>query len=264
MAKGTELLIAHRGESFDAPENTLAAINLAWERGIKSVEIDIQLTRDNEIVVIHDYDTFRICGEKQIIKKSSLKELLQLNAGFHKGEKWNNERIPSLNQVLQTVPEHGKLIIEIKSNSNILGKLKSELSQSKLKDSQIEIIAFNVSTLAKAKQFMPEYKMLWLLNLDYSRPSWLLRINVRKIIKKVKKLKLDGVNVRAGNILSGNFISEFKKAGLLVYAWTVDSVEKAGLLREYGINGITTNRAAWMLEQLNKGTTNNLVKQINE
>jgi len=51
------LIIAHRGESFDAPENTLVAITLAWERGAKAVEIDIRLTADNEIVVIHDKDT---------------------------------------------------------------------------------------------------------------------------------------------------------------------------------------------------------------
>jgi len=69
MSKLNELIIAHRGESFDAPENTLDSINLAWERMTKSVEIDIQLTKDNEIVVIHDWDTFRISGKKKIIKK---------------------------------------------------------------------------------------------------------------------------------------------------------------------------------------------------
>ncbi|NQU81059.1 MAG: hypothetical protein HQ543_06030 [Bacteroidetes bacterium] len=69
MSKVNELIIAHRGESFDAPENTLDSINLAWERMTKSVEIDIQLTKDNEIVVIHDWDTFRISGKKKIIKK---------------------------------------------------------------------------------------------------------------------------------------------------------------------------------------------------
>ena len=70
MSKLNELIIAHRGESFDAPENTLDSINLAWERMTKSVEIDIQLTKDNEIVVIHDWDTFRISGKKKIIKKA--------------------------------------------------------------------------------------------------------------------------------------------------------------------------------------------------
>ena len=62
-------IIAHRGESYDAPENTLAAINLAWKRNVIAVEIDIQLTNDNEIVVIHYKDTLRVSGKKKIIKK---------------------------------------------------------------------------------------------------------------------------------------------------------------------------------------------------
>lgn len=59
------MLIAHRGESFDAPENTLAATHLAWQRGVAAVEIDIRLTRDHKIVVFHDETTWRLaagCG----------------------------------------------------------------------------------------------------------------------------------------------------------------------------------------------------------
>ena len=76
MKSSDSLIIAHRGESFDAPENTLASFNLAWERKDKAVELDIHLTLDNEIVVIHDYDTLRISGVKKVVKKASLEELL--------------------------------------------------------------------------------------------------------------------------------------------------------------------------------------------
>ena len=87
---------------------------MAWERNVKAVEIDIQLTADNEIVVIHDYNTLRISGKKKVIKESSLKELKLLNAGFFKEGTWDNECIPKLYEVLATVPSDGKLIIEIK------------------------------------------------------------------------------------------------------------------------------------------------------
>jgi glycerophosphoryl diester phosphodiesterase len=245
-----DLIIAHRGESSDAPENTLAAINLAWEREVKSVEIDIQLTSDNEIVVIHDYDTLRISGEKKIIKNTSLKELKLLDAGSHKSRKWKGEPIPTLNEVLITVPEHGRLIIEIKSDERILGKLKNDLARSGLRNSQIEIISFNEDTLAKARQLMPEYKMLWLLDLDYHRPWWLCRINERKIIRKVKKLDFNGVDVWSGKILSKEFIANFKDAGLMVYVWTVNDPGKAKWLIESGIDGITSDRAHWIAGQI--------------
>ena len=252
MSKLNELIIAHRGESFDAPENTLASINLAWERMAKSVEIDIQLTKDNEIVVIHDYDTLRISGKKKIIKKSSLEELKLLDAGTHKNKEWKNVRIPTLNEVLKTVPVDSRLIIEIKSDERILDMLKHELAQSSLKNSQIELIAFNACTLTRAKQLMPNYKMLWLLDLDYFWPHWIIWINKQSIIKKVKKLNLDGVDVWAGKFLTRSFIEKFKKKGLLVYTWTVNRPEKAKLLIENGIDGITTDRASWMSEQLKK------------
>ncbi len=250
MNKIDKLLIAHRGESMDAPENTLAAINLAWERGVKSVEIDIHLTKDNEIVVIHDYDTLRISGRKKIIINSTLEELKLLDAGLYKGRQWEGVRIPTLNEIINTVPEDAKLIIEIKSDERILGKLKRELAQSRLRNSQIEIIAFNINTLAKARNLMPNYKMLWLLDLDY---FWLWRlywVSTQKLISKVKKLKLDGVNVRAGKYLTEAFIKKFKDAGLQVYVWTVNDPHKAQKFNEYGIDGITTDRAKWLAEQL--------------
>jgi len=245
-----QLIIAHRGESFDAPENTLAAINLAWERGAGAVEIDIQLTSDNKIVVIHDYDTLRITGVKLKIKDTSYSYLLKLDFGGYKNEKYKNESIPNLTDVLKTVPDNGRIIIEIKSDYRILNYLQQELSNSTLKNSQIEIIAFDFETLTKARQLMPDYKMLWLLDLDYSLPHWLVCVNKKRIIKKVKDGKLNGVNVWAGKVLNRNFISTFKEAGLLVYTWTVNDKTKALELLEFGIDAITTDKAAWLTKQV--------------
>ncbi len=246
------LIIAHRGESFDAPENTLAAINLAWERGVSVVEIDVHMTKDKQIVVIHDEDTSRVSNRKMIIKKSFLKELKKLDAGSFKDDKWKGEQISSLQEVLKTVPVYGRLVIEIKSNSDLLDRLKIELTKSKLKNSQIEIIAFDCDTLAKAKRLMPEYRMLWLLDLDYYLPWWLIWKSKNSLIKKAKKFSFDGVDVWAGKLLTKDFITAFKNSGLLVYAWTVNSPKKSELLISQGIDGITTDRAAWITEQINK------------
>jgi len=251
MDKSQKTLIAHRGESFDAPENTLASINLAWERGAKSVEIDVHLTKDKQIVVIHDNNTLRVSGIKKIIKNSTLDELKLLDIGSFKGEQWKNERIPTLTEVLRTVPEHGKLIIEIKSKELILlNKLKYELSVSGLKFFQIMMIDFDLKTLAKAKQLIPNYKMLWLMSLDYFWPWWLYSVSQRKLIQKLELFNLDGVDVWAGKLLTKAFIQNLKDAGFLIYTWTVDDPEQARTLLDFGIDGITTNRASWMANQL--------------
>jgi len=220
-----DFIIAHRGESFDAPENSLSAIKMAWERGAKAVEIDVHLTRDNEIVVIHDYDTLRVSGVKKVIQKTTFTELQEVNIGFYKDKKWGEERIPRLTDVLNTVPDHGKILIEIKSNSRILEKLQEILAHSILRDSQIEIIAFDIKTLALAKKKMPAFKMLWLMDLD-------------------------GIDAWAGKLLDKKFISEIKKNDLLVYSWTVNSPQKARALIDYGVDGVTTDRAAWMIAEI--------------
>lgn len=245
-------IIAHRGESFEAPENTLASINLAWEKGATSVEIDIRLTRDNEIVVIHDKNTKRTAQKWMYIKYSTLSKLKTLDVGLYKGLKWKNQRIPTLKEVLKTIPDYGKLILEIKSDKKILKKLQEELIHSGLNNNQIEIIAFNLKTLHRAKKLMPQYKMLWLLNLDYYLPKWLLKIDTKKIIQKTKESALDGINVWAGKALNENFISDIKNENLDIYVWTVNSPTKAKWLFENSIDGIATDKASWLKEELNK------------
>ncbi|MCH7827462.1 MAG: hypothetical protein IIC75_05760 [Bacteroidetes bacterium] len=85
MANKNFIIIAHRGESYDAPENTLASVNLAWERGADAVEVDIRMTKDKNIVVIHDRTTKRTGGKNYKIKDSSYDELNNVNVGFING-----------------------------------------------------------------------------------------------------------------------------------------------------------------------------------
>lgn len=243
-------LIAHRGESYDAPENTLSAVQLAWERGIEAVEVDVHLTGDNQVCVIHDMDTLRTTGRKLVVRNSTMEELQRLDAGSWKGEKWAGEKIPSLKEVLASVPSHGKLVIEIKCGSEILDTLKQTTENSLLRNDQIEIITFNLKTLAEARQMMPQYKMFWLFE---SRPMWLqylLGTNPQTVIRKLGKHNIDGVNVGNSRHFKKKFIESFTSAGLPVYTWTVNDPERALELLKYGVSGITTDRAAWMAETL--------------
>ena len=79
------LVVAHRGASRDAPENTLAAFKLAWEQGADAIEGDFLLTKDNKIVCIHDKSTGRLADRKLIVKESTLSQLRELDVGLGKG-----------------------------------------------------------------------------------------------------------------------------------------------------------------------------------
>ena len=103
-------IIAHRGASFDAPENTLAAFRLAWEQGADGIEGDFMLTADGQIVCFHDLDTQRVAGEMRVVKESTLAELQALDVGRWKGDRWRGERIASLDDVLAVIPQGKQLV----------------------------------------------------------------------------------------------------------------------------------------------------------
>ncbi|TVQ83685.1 MAG: glycerophosphodiester phosphodiesterase [Bacteroidetes bacterium] len=242
--------IAHRGESYDAPENTMSAIQLAWDRAVEIVEVDVHLTADNEICVIHDKDTLRTTGKNLTVRKSSMEELRKLDAGSWKGKKWAGEKIPTLKETLASVPENGKLVIEIKSDFRILDTLKHDTKNSGLHYDQIEIIAFDLQTLARAKQMMPQYKMFWLF---ISRPVWLQYLtgtNPGTVIQKLKKYNIDGVNIGNTRFFRKEFIEKFTSEGYPVYTWTVNDLNRALELLKWGVDCVTTDKAAWMAEVL--------------
>lgn len=250
-----ELMVAHRGESYLAPENTLSSINLAWKNGAKAVEIDVHLSLDHEIIVSHDADTKRTGTIAKTIKDVTLKELKTVDVGSFKDIKFKGEQLPTLNEVLQTIPNDGKLIIEIKCGAEIVKPLVSIIQNSNLQIPQIEFISFDYKVLSETKKQLPEFKALWLLDLDYYIPAWLLFINYKKLLRRVRESKFDGVNVWAGKAISKKFVDFFKNQGLLVYTWTVNDPEKAKQLIKMGVDAITSDRPSWLKEQLTNEPT---------
>ena len=244
------LIIAHRGESYDAPENTLSSVILAWERGAEAVEIDIRLSQDNQIVVIHDKNTKRIGNRFEKVKNQTLEELKQLDFGSWKSDEFKDEKIPTLAEVLETVPVNKKLIVEIKSSDKIVPYLIEDIKNSGLQDRQIEIISFKYDVLKQIKGKLPELKMLYLVDLDYTWMTKIFSPPVEKLIKKVDKANLDGLNVWAGKLLTEKFVSTVKWQKLLLYVWTVNDPEHAKILADWKIDAITTDRAQWLKEQL--------------
>ena len=89
-------IIAHRGASHDAPENTLASVELGYEQGADAVEIDIHLSKDNRIMVNHDKDTKRTAGNNLTIKDSNSAELRKLDVGSWKNKKYKGEKMIEL------------------------------------------------------------------------------------------------------------------------------------------------------------------------
>ena len=127
-----QLIIAHRGASHDAPENTLSAFKLAIEQGADGFEADFYLTSDGKIVCFHDKDTERIAGKKLLVTQTPLDELQALDVGSWKGPQWKGERMPTMEDVLAAVPAGKKIFIELKSSAEIVGPMAKVIEASTL------------------------------------------------------------------------------------------------------------------------------------
>ena len=132
LSFGKPLVVAHRGASYDAPENTLPAFKLAWDQGADAIEGDFLLTKDGHIVCIHDRTTKRFCDQDLVVSKSTLKQLKVLDVGSWKNEKYAETRIPTISEVFSTVPDGKKIFVEVKCGIEIIEPLAKEIKKKKL------------------------------------------------------------------------------------------------------------------------------------
>ena len=241
-------IIAHRGYSSKAPENTLAAFKLAWEKGSDACENDIYLTSDGKIAVIHDGDTKRTTGEKKSVAQSTLAELQALDAGSFKGSEWKGEKIPNLAECLATMPAgKQRFFIEIKCGPEIVPALEDVLTPLKERAGQLCVISFNLGAAKATKAAMPWVQVYLLAG---GKTKGVPRTDLAKLIEQAKEAKLDGLNLGADWEWNEIMVKQIRDAGLGVFAWTIDDPKVACSLAALGVDGITTNDPVLIREAL--------------
>jgi len=243
-------IIGHRGASHDAPENTLAAIRLAWKQNADASETDVHLTKDGQIVVIHDFNTRRLGGRNRKVADQTLAELKELDIGRWKGEQWAGERIPTLAEYLAAIPEGKRLFIEIKCGPEIVPRLVEVIRAARKRPEQTCLIGFSYEVMRAAKQELPQLKCYWIVELKRNRETGRWTPQLATVIRKAKEAGLDGIDFGDSPALDREFVSKLKQSGLGVYTWTVDSVQEAKRLEQAGVDGITTNRPGYLKESL--------------
>ena len=149
------MIVAHRGASGDAPENTLAAFRLAWRQGADAIEGDFRLTKDGVIVCIHDGDTKRVGDRDMLVVDSTLQELKTVDIGGCRGEQFIGERVPTLDEVISTIPDGKIILIEVKCGCEIVPLLITQLRESSLDATQVVIISFEAGVIRMCKDLAP-------------------------------------------------------------------------------------------------------------
>ena len=167
--RDNQAIIARRGASFDAPENTLAAVLLAWKQGADAVEVDVHLSRDGRVVVLHDANIEKLFGLERQVEELDFSELQRLDAGRHKGARWAGKRIPALEEILETLPDGKRLFIEIKASQDILVPLGVVFKKRKTIPRQIVLIGFDLETMSAAKKRFTDYPVFLVSRLQKAK-----------------------------------------------------------------------------------------------
>jgi glycerophosphoryl diester phosphodiesterase len=253
-------IVAHRGESYDAPENTLASFNLAWKRGAADgVELDWHLTSDGKLITSHDKDTFRTTGGKEhggtklVIVEHTAEELQKLDVGKWKGEQFAGEHMPLAAEVLATIPRdqsNRRLFCEIKVGPESTEPLAAAFKAAGYPAAQTCVISFHLDTCASVKKRLPEIKVYYLAVFKEDKKTGKRPPTIDELIKQAKDANLDGLDLSFKSPLDADSVKRIHDAGLKCYVWTVDDPSVAKQMIDIGVDGITTNRAAWLREQL--------------
>lgn len=247
----TPEIIAHRGASADAPENTLAAIQLAWQQGADAAEIDVQLTADGQLVAIHDETTLRTGGVDWGVTDRTLAELKTLDVGLWKSRQFFGERIPTLEEVLDLVPAGKRLFIEVKCGDEAIPELVRVLSAAKTTHDQTVLIGLGFLNIVAVKKALPQRMAFWVTEQFPEGPGhWPLRPPTWHFIQHAQKAGLDGLDVNDVAARPSGDIEVIRQAGLHTCIWTVNSVERARWLRDEGIESMTTDVPAKLLAGL--------------
>jgi len=232
------LIVAHRGASRDAPENTIPAFQLAWEQGADAIEGDFHLSKDGEIVCFHDADTKRVAGTQLVVRQSTLAELKQLDVGATHGVAFNGTRIPTIAEVFATIPQGKKIFIEVKCGAEIIPTLLNEIDQSGLTQEQIVVISFNKQVIQQLKIKAPQYKASWLCSFNKQETGEITPA-LATVLKTLKQIQADGLS--SNTAVPASVIEAVSQQGYEWHVWTINDLNTARRMQALGVLSITTD-----------------------
>lgn len=234
-------LVAHRGESHDAPENTMAAFELAAQRGVDGIECDLHLSADGEIMVAHDADTGRMGDRKLVIAKTASEELRRLDVGSKKGSAFAGEKIPFFRELAVLRKSGRPLYAEIKCGPEIIPVLKREIEELKMEPEELLFISFKADVVAAVRRELPRYKAYLLVGLKYKDGN--VVPTAAELIETLRKIDATGADVKGIRELDKAYFDRIKAAGFEFHVWTVDDPDAARKFAGWGVDSITSNRA---------------------
>lgn len=240
------LIIAHRGDSRNAPENTMAAFRSAIECGADGVEFDVQLAKDGVPVVVHDYDLRRTAGRREKIGELTSKQLAKVDVGIWFGEKFAGENVPTLSSVLAMYSDSGgPIFIELKCESGEYSDLVSSVCDL-IRDSpllpRIIVKSFRLAAIGEARFRLPEVQTAALFE-----PSIMTILRRRQyIIAMAREFGAHQISLHT-SLATAKLVELARQFSMPTTVWTADSPRWIHRCRERNIDNLITNDPRKML-----------------
>lgn len=222
------IVIAHRGASAYAPENTMAAVLRAIDDQADLVEIDVQETADGEVVVFHDSDFMRLAGQRLKIRDATLAQLADIDVGSRFSDDFRSERVPTLAAVLAACKGKTRLNIELKyygHNQQLEERVATRVEEAGM-ESQVVLMSLDPTGIARMKSL---------------RPNWTVGLLASASLGDMTTLKADFLAINA-RFVTQDFLRSARARRKPVYAWTVDDPVTMSHLLTLGVDGLITNK----------------------
>lgn len=224
---------AHRGASAYAPENSMEAFQIAVEMGADGIELDVQLTNDGEIVVIHDEFINRVSDGKGKVYDYTLAELRNFN--FNRThQEFVFIKIPTLREVLAFMqPTNMMINIEIKTGAIFYENIEQkvlDLVQEFDMEEQVIYSSFNHYTMLNMQKLS-----------DKAKTGFLYGDGIIDVVKYAKKHHVDALHPAFYNLQYKDFMKDCKEAGIKVHAWTINEEDYMEMACIMGVDAIITN-----------------------
>ncbi len=241
MTSAQTKIIAHRGFSGIAPENTLISFQKAIECGADYFELDVHKTKDDSIVVIHDASVDRTSSNdmKGEIAKMTYSELTAVRVGYSEefGDKYKNEKIPTLREALELAKGKIKVCIEIKVY-DVEKEVLKIVNDLEVNDDVI-IFSFYYPVLAGIRELDKNISTLYLINTADNA-----------IINDAKAIESNAIGVGSGTDITKEFLDIAHNSGMKVWKWTVNDEDEMQRLIDIGVDGLITDFPDKALEKL--------------
>lgn len=232
------LFIAHRGLSALAPENTHAAFDLAWAHDCAGIELDVQVSRDGQVVAHHDPDLQRTAGVAVTIAAHDYADLATYSVG-----QATVEQIPLLADVLEKMPAGKCVQVEVKPEVACLDAVVKQL-QTARRDVRLFVIDFDFAALQQLHSALPEIPKLWLLSANDAR-------DVAQLCAQAQAAGFAGLDVQH-DVIDALYVRQVHDAGLLLGCWTVNDAARMRQLAAWGVDIIASDCAHIAQEGINE------------